>query len=217
MQIPNNRSGYGRRLIAVLMGALMVVTAAACADKTSASQGTVDSSGDSSSIAETQPVTVVGEALPPTGDFANDAAIGMDAPTLEGFDFAGNKVVYDFSDGPTLLMFFAHWCPHCNREMPLILQWKNSGQMPQTLKVLAVSTDVQPTGPNFPPSKWFPGMGWEWPVMADSNAKTAATAFGVTGYPYWVVIGADGKVKLRNSGEVPLNQLGPMITGSMNS
>lgn len=168
-------------------------------------------------VGQTQPVTVVGAPLPTTQDFSDDPAIGMDAPTLEGFDFAEDEVVYDFSDGPTLLMFFAHWCPHCNRMIPVLEEWKASGQMPEELKVLAVSTSVKPTEEHFPPSAWFRDLGWTSPVMADSDSNTAAKAFGVSGFPYWVVVGADGKVKVRNAGEVSLDQIGPMIIGALNS
>jgi len=195
-------------------GSLIFATAG-CASKDKANEGTV--ADGKASTAENQPVTVTGEALVAVKSFNGDPAIGKDVPKLEGFDFQGKPVKYDFSEGPTMLVFLAHWCPHCNAEIPVLLKWKNSGQMPANLKVLGVSTGVDPTRSNYPPSKWLPGMGWQWPIMADSKDQKAGQAFGVSSYPYFVIIGADGKVKLRNSGEVPANQLTPMIVAALNA
>jgi hypothetical protein len=43
--------------------------------------------------------------------------------------------------------------------------------------------------------------------MADSSDKVGGNAFGLSGYPYFVLIGADGKVLARTSGEVPMAEL----------
>lgn len=214
----NGNDGRGRRvLLGVTMAATLLIGTAACsAEKDKASEGTVAAGGDASSIAETQPVTVTGENLVAVESFTNDPAVGKDAPKLEGFDFAGKKVTYDFSTGPTMVVFLAHWCPHCNNEIPVLNRWKNSGQMPANLKVIGVSTAVDPSRANYPPSEWIPNMQWTWPIMADSKDQLAGRAFGVSSYPFFVIVGTDGKVKLRNSGEVPANQLTPMITGALN-
>ena len=37
----------------------------------------------------------------------------------------------------------------------------------------------------------------------DSDDSTAARAFGLQSFPYWVAIDADGTVALRVSGELP--------------
>lgn len=195
-------------------GSLIFATAG-CATKDKASDGTV--ADGKSSTAENQPVTVAGTPLVAVDSFDGDPAIDQDAPKLDGFDFQGAPVKYDFAEGPTMLVFLAHWCPHCNAEIPVLLKWKNSGQMPANLKVLGVSTGVDASRPHYPPSKWVPGMGWQWPIMADSTDQKAGQAFGVNSYPYFVIIGTDGKVKLRNSGEVPANQLTPMIVAALNS
>ena len=44
-------------------------------------------------------------------------------------------------------------------------------------------------------------MKWPAANMADSAQQTAAAAYGLTAYPYYVVVGADGKVLARGSGE----------------
>jgi hypothetical protein len=43
--------------------------------------------------------------------------------------------------------------------------------------------------------------------MADSKDATAGDAFGLSGYPYFVLIDGDGKVVKRVSGEVAMDEL----------
>jgi thiol-disulfide isomerase/thioredoxin len=108
-----------------------------------------------------------------------------------------------------LIVFLAHWCPHCQREVPLLVEWEKLGGAAKSIDVVAVATATDPANPNYPPSAWlarenFPAL---WPVMADSLEKTAGDAYGVTGYPYFVLVGKDGKVAKRMSGELPMSEL----------
>lgn len=151
--------------------------------------------------AEVWPVTVTGDPLPPLGDGA-DPAVGTAAPQLSGFTFDGTPVQIDPAQGPVMLVFLAHWCPHCNRELPELLAWKASGAVPDGLQVIAVTTAVDPTRENFPPSEWIVDMGWDWPVLADSISSDAAVAMGVSGFPFSVIVGTDGTVLGRVSGEL---------------
>ena len=50
-----------------------------------------------------------------------------------------------------------------------------------------------------------------WPVIADSADKKAANAFGLAGYPYFVLVDAQGNVFKRLSGEIPMDELTAMI------
>jgi thiol-disulfide isomerase/thioredoxin len=106
-------------------------------------------------------------------------------------------------------VFLAHWCPHCQREVPLLVEWEKSGAVPAGIDVIAIATGTDPANPNYPPSDWlareqFPAL---WPVMTDSKSFEAAEAYGLQGYPYFVLVGADGKVAKRMSGEIPMDQL----------
>jgi thiol-disulfide isomerase/thioredoxin len=68
---------------------------------------------------------------PPLGGagIADDTACGMTAPILVGQDFDGETVRIDAaSDGPTMVVFLAHWCPHCNAEVPRINQLRDEGR-----------------------------------------------------------------------------------------
>jgi hypothetical protein len=81
---------------------------------------------------------------------------------------------------------------------------------------------VSATSPNFPPAKWFNDKGWTWPVMVDEAtgdgaAGKAAQAFGASGWPYFVIVGADGKVKSRVSGEVEVAELESIVQAALAS
>jgi len=164
-------------------------------------------------VEEFNSVEVVGDPLPEYSDSASDTAIGMTAPILTGKGFTGNTIVTG-PGAPTLLVFLAHWCPHCQREVPLLVQWNRDGLVPSGLDVIAIATSSDPASPNFPPSEWlareeFPPL---WPVMTDSGEKTAATAMGVSGFPFFVLLDSSGKVALRISGEIEM----PVLTEQIN-
>jgi hypothetical protein len=47
--------------------------------------------------------------------------------------------------------------------------------------------------------------------MADSDGSDAAIAYGLSGYPYFVVLDADGEVVQRGSGEFDPATLTPVL------
>jgi len=159
--------------------------------------------------AEYQKVTVTGETLvqiPETGD---DPAVGKAAPTLTGYDLFGRPVTVDpGSDGKaTMVVFLAHWCPHCNREVPVLNEWKAQGLVPANLRVVGITTASKPDQANWPPSKWIVAMKWSFDQFADSETQEAAAAYGVSGYPYLAFIDAKGNITSRASGEIPIEDL----------
>jgi thiol-disulfide isomerase/thioredoxin len=157
-------------------------------------------------------ITVEGDSLPAYGDGDSDPAVGMIAPIVTGQGFTGNTVTTE-PIGPTMLVFLAHWCQFCQREVPLLVEWEASGGLPEGLDVIAVATATNPTNPNFPPSEWltrenFPPL---WPVLADDANNTAGNAFGVSGYPFFVLMDETGKVVQRISGEISMDELNQVI------
>lgn len=187
--------------------------------------GPADSSTSSSTapaFPDSQPITIEGDALPSFNSPADDPAIGMTAPLLTGLDFRGDEIVVDPTvDGPVMLVFLAHWCPHCNAEMPRLLDWKNSGGVPPELNVIGVATAVASTAPNYPPHEWFSNRGWSWPILVDQkvddngSAGRAAQAYGASGWPYFVIIGADGTVKARSSGELEVSEIQAIVDAAL--
>jgi len=159
--------------------------------------------------AEYQKVTVAGEVLPQLPESGDDPAVGKSAPTLTGYDLAGRPVTIDpGSDGKaTMVVFLAHWCPHCNYEVPVLNDWKAKGLMPSNLRVVGVTTASRQDQANWPPSKWLVAKKWTFDQFADSEKQDASAAYGVGGYPFLTFIDAKGNVTSRTSGEVPVEDI----------
>lgn len=169
---------------------------------------------------EVRAVAVIGDALPEyAGSIENDPAVGMVAPGLIGEDYTGAQVVAAHgTDRPTLVVFLAHWCPHCNDEIPELNALRDAGRWPAGLDIVAVSTAIAPDRPNFPPSRWLVEKDWTYPVIADEldmgiESFTAATAYGVTGFPFMTLVGSDGTVLARWSGSAGADAIEALVTG----
>lgn len=167
-----------------------------------------------------RPVEVSGEAIAPFTEEiqngADDPAIGEPAPVLTGENYANDPISIDAeADGPTLVVVLAHWCPHCNAEVPVLNQWRDSGDVPEGLNVVGVSTAIDNTRPNYPPDKWLEDKGWEWPVLVDDLDGSVLQAYGVGGYPTMMFIGSDGTVKWRISGEYPITEIQRLVDAAM--
>ena len=84
---------------------------------------------------------------------------------------------------PKLVMFFAHWCPHCQAELPRVISWAKAGAIPEGVEVIGVATGTDSARPNYPPSSWLKDIGWTYPTMADSPQSTAASGLWPAGVP----------------------------------
>ncbi|MEZ5142611.1 MAG: TlpA disulfide reductase family protein [Acidimicrobiales bacterium] len=172
-----------------------------------ASPGTVVSGGLSYGN-----VTVSGTPLPQYQSAgASDAAIGQVAPTLTGSTMSEAPITIGNDGKPKVVMFLAHWCPHCQAEVPRIQEWLNANGQPSDVELYAVATGTSDQKPNFPPSKWLKKEDWTVPTMVDDEKATAADAYGLSSFPYFVVVGADGKVVARTSGELTTEQFVALI------
>jgi cytochrome c biogenesis protein CcmG/thiol:disulfide interchange protein DsbE len=221
-----SQEGGSKTLLFVVLGVAAVIAvvvgviAASGGDDSTAT----DTTGSSVlTLPDSQPVTVEGDTLA-TYDPAvtDDPAIGATAPRLSGLNFNGQPIEINADDGAYMVVFLAHWCPHCNNEVPRLLDWKHSGQVPADLRVIGVGTAVDPNADYYPPADWFANKGWEWPVMVDESlgartAGKAAAAFGASGWPYLVIVGADGTVKARVSGEVEIADLQKIVDDALTS
>ena len=187
----------------VAIAAIIAIVAAGGGDKQA-----VDTTG----LQQTQPVEVSGTALPEFGgDTANDPAIGMTIPTITGKSFDGTPVTLGPTGSPQMLMFVAHWCPHCQREVPIVSEWLKQGGLPATVKLTTVATGTSADAPNYPPSAWLEKNDWPSPILADSTNADAANAYGLPSYPYFVWVDGDGKVVARATGELTTDQIDSVV------
>jgi len=192
--------------IAAIVAVVLVVGGGSSSSSTTTSTIT-SNSGDVVAAAEFQPVEAEGEMLLALEDPDNDPARGKIAPVVNGFGFDGAPLTIAPTGKPMLVVFLAHWCPHCNAEIPRLIEWKDSGAMPADLGVVGVSTGARDDAPNWPPSQWVIDKAWPWPVMADNEDQNAALAYGVSGYPGLILLNGDGKVLARRSGEAGIDEL----------
>lgn len=199
----------------IIVGALLVVVVAIAA--VIALAGGSGKKVISPIVAEAeqyQVVKVTGTALAPMAESGPDAALGMQAPQLDGAGFDGTPV--SIKPGkPTLVVLLAHWCPHCQREVPRLVQWNKDGGVPTGVEIVGISTSAGSDKPNWPPSAWLTREQFSWPVLVDNNKDEAAVALGLTGFPTFVFLDAEGKVLLRTSGEVEMKDLHDMITKAL--
>jgi cytochrome c biogenesis protein CcmG/thiol:disulfide interchange protein DsbE len=156
-------------------------------------------------MATAEPVSVTGTALPTFPDSGADPAVGMTMPTLAGDDLQGQALTIGPSGNPQMLVYLAHWCPHCQREVPMLVEWMKSGGNGD-VEVRGVTTGIDKNKPNYPPTKWLADEGWNVPTLIDPSG-TAAEASGLSGYPYFIFLDDKGNVTSRASGELTTDQI----------
>ena len=128
-------------------------------------------------------------------------AVGQKAPDFKLHSVSGSSDIKltDFSDKPTLLVFYVSWCPHCRSEIPSI-QKLYLELAPKGLNVVGVDLD-QTIGDaqsfantykiTFPNAHGNP-----------DTAKSTLDAYGVSGVPMVIVLDKGGVVKAVHRGEV---------------
>jgi cytochrome c biogenesis protein CcmG, thiol:disulfide interchange protein DsbE len=164
-------------------------------------------------VSQTGEVRVAGAGLTPYAPPAADASVGRPIPELRGYTFENQPITIASAGDPKVVIFVAHWCSHCQAEVPRIVDWLAAGRLP-AVKMVAVSTGVDANRPNYPPSAWLEREDWAIPTLTDDVDGTAGAAFGLTGYPYFVAVKADGTVAARASGELALEQLQALMAAA---
>lgn len=191
-----NRQGTARpdlRVIGVVIGIVVAVVLVAVL---------VIDGGDDAADASSQygVVTTSGGPLPPLPEGGDDPATGALAPDLLSERAEGTVTVEPAADGePTMLVFLAHWCPHCQSELPRLVDLAEDGAF-DGVRTVAVLTSTDEDSPNYPPSAWIDEEAWTGDRFFDDEGSTAAAAYGVTSFPYVAYVDADGTVTRRHAG-----------------
>ena len=144
-------------------------------------------------------------ALAPFDGSTPDPAVGQKVPPIQLT--TGELTV----DSPTLFVFVAHWCPHCAKEIPLLQQAIDDATLAGVREVM-VSTAASTSGANYPPASWLASLGWTGETVNDTTSSDGAPGmmagyFGTPGFPYVVMVGSDGLVTARASGEMPIDDV----------
>lgn len=157
------------------------------------------------------PVTISGEPLPALADPAADSAVGQQVPTLSGIGLDGQPIAIGPEDGPMAIVVVAHWCAHCQAELPGLVQLIAQGGVPEGVTVVGLSTAIDALRPNYPPSAWFEREGWAQPTLIDDASSGALQALGLNSFPGFVFVDAQGAVTLRLVGEIGADRFGQLL------
>lgn len=202
--------------------AVVVVVAGVLALLLTRSDGSTSGGGEATPAGTVVPagklttgsISITGEKLPDRPATGADPAVGRTIPTIGGETFDGTAMSIGPSGGPTIIMVVAHWCPHCQREVPFLQSWLNTNGAPEGVRLVAIATSNDSGRPNYPAGQWLVKEKWTVPTMLDDKASAAAQALGVTGFPYFVVVDAQGRVVERTSGELTAAQWESLITAA---
>ena len=200
---PARNAGPNLGLIIGVFGVVVVIAILAVA---------LSGGDDQPTAGEYGTVEVEGDALAPLTGSGADPAAGQDAPSLSSVAADGTTITIDPSqDGrPVVLFFLAHWCPHCQAELPVLVDLQDQGAFDE-VRAVAVLTGTTSSRPNFPPSAWLDDEGWAGERFFDDEDSSAANAFGLTSFPFAVFIDRDGAVAGRAAGEIPPQQIAGIL------
>ena len=164
-------------------------------------------SGNTGPTSDLGEPTVTGEILPPFQATAGDPAIGLQAPVISGDAMSGDTISIGEPGSPTAVAFLAHWCSHCQAEVPRVQAWLDAGGGVEGVEIKSVATSTNSARGNFPPSAWLEREGWTPEVMLDDADNSAHLTYGGGGFPYWVFLNADGTVAARSAGQLEIATL----------
>ncbi len=168
-----------------------------------------DDSGNAGTSSETAFAEILGSPLPVLDGTGN--AVGAEAPRILAQTMNGDRVEVGGDGTARLYGFFTHWCSHCQAELPRVTAWLGENDLPDGVEVVAVSTSVDATRNNYPPSAWFEREGWPTTVLVDDVDSPVARGFGLSAFPFWVVVDADGTVVARTEGELEIEAFEALV------
>lgn len=184
-------------LVPIVIGGLVMVAVLAVA-------AVLISSPSATELAEpaAAPLTIEGGPLPELPASGADPAVGAEIPRLVGTGLNGEIVEIGPANGAQAIVVVAHWCPHCQAEIPRLSAWLADNDLPEGVRLVTLSTAIDPGRPNYPPSDWLEREGWTAPVLTDDAASSGLAALGLGQFPGFVFVNADGTVASRVTGEI---------------
>ena len=157
-------------------------------------------------------VDVKGATLSPMPVRGNgDPNLGFIAPVVEGISFDGNPLRITPTGKPTIILFLAHWCPHCQTEVDMLGSWIKDNPIPENVRFVSVVTAIDKNRPNYPPNLWLEKAHWPIETIVDDKKSSIAEAFGLPAFPYWIILDADGTLFDRFSGSLTTAQFVDLI------
>ena len=156
-------------------------------------------------------VSITGGALPPFENPSDDPARGVTAPEASSLDFEGLPASIEHDGVPKMILFLAHWCVHCQREVPALQSWINQNGVPAGVDLVSVATSISDIRTNYPPDAWLRRENWTQRVVVDDAASRIANAYGLTSFPYYVLVDGSGNVVQRMAGSQSAELVGALL------
>jgi cytochrome c biogenesis protein CcmG, thiol:disulfide interchange protein DsbE len=153
-----------------------------------------------------------------TSPIVGKAAVGQPAPNFEVSTTAG---LFDLSKAnkPVFLEVFATWCPHCQREAPIIDRlYRNYRGSVDFVGVSGSDTamDGTSTSSELDVLDWVQRFHVQYPVAYDPLLNVA-NLYLQGGFPTLAIIGRDKRVVYLTSGEVSYQDLSAAIKRTLRS
>ena len=136
---------------------------------------------------------------------------GSPSPVVVGADYDGNRVSIGDTGTAQAVLFVAHWCGHCQNELPEIVSWLDETGGVDGVDFVLVTVAVDPNRMNFPPSEWIEREGWTEAILLDDEASSAFRMFGGSAIPFWVFLNSDGTVATRVEGAIGSDELATIL------
>ena len=156
-------------------------------------------------------INVVGDSLPQyAGENDDNIALGLSAPTFSAPDQNSEIFNLEKNGNSKALLFLAHWCPHCQREVPVVQSFIDSNGVPPGIDVIAVATSIDRGRDNYPPQEWLEREGWSEIQIYDLD-REIGEAYGLNAFPYWVFLDKDLNVIARRTGNLPEDMVGALL------
>ena len=160
--------------------------------------------------------TITGQGLPEySGENDDNVARGLDAPIFSGPNENSEIVTLEKDGNAKVLLFLAHWCGFCQKEVPVVQEYIDVIGVPQGVEIIAVATSIDRSRDNYPPHDWLAREGWSETQVYDID-RDIGTAYGVNSFPYWVFLDKDLKVVARRTGNLPQDQVGQLLIALAN-
>jgi len=134
-------------------------------------------------------------ALPVTA--RGPLSAGDSAPPFTLRDMSGRAISLDsFRGRPVVLHFWATWCPHCVKEMPLLEEMARAHGERSAILCVNLAEKKKKV------AAYLQESHLTLPVLLDARGNVAQ-AYGVIALPTTIVVGADGRIR----GEIAMGSL----------
>lgn len=162
------------------------------------SPAVIDLGDGAASAAPPPPAALVGLPIYQGGA---DPAVGMNLGEVTGLEYyTQEQRTYRPDEGlARAYMVWAHWCPYCQQELPMVSTWErsNGADFPH-VEIVSITTAMDPEASN-PLLPYLESNRFAFPVLMDESGALASQ-FGVSAFPFWVLVAPDGTVLARTAG-----------------